>query len=576
MSLIAKSTRGLIPSALITRTSLAIVLCSSMSGCESTPSAERDPAPLEPERTLPEAIVGHKNPILADMDMATDMPPDMPEVYQPPAPINPRSIAFEDACAPGERITIAAVGDVLLHSRLQRQATKRDKRFGSLWFPVSDLIEGADIAYANLEGPTAKGVLEGGELAEDDPGFRFDGEVYSTWPRFNYHPLLVEDLEDAGFDVVSTANNHTLDRAGIGVDRTIDALERAELAYTGTRRSTWKKRGVPKRWHTITEHDGWKIAWLACTYSTNGLPDYHEQVLFCYDDRAAVIGTVEQLAKDPSLDAIIVTPHWGWEYREEPRGKQRKLGRELIEAGATAVIGGHVHVLQPWEKHDTEDGREGFILYSTGNFVSNMAELAERTSIMLMLGLTREKPGARAKINGVRYIPLWLHRDGGDRYVGDIARSEAKIPAEANAHVHRIFGSYNMFDPDDLFGTTPQCDPEWTPPLEAHPHNGGVGGACNTSKDKPCATSSRLSEARCDASKTQGFCSLSCEGKCPYVRGAPRTMCASDEWDATAGACHVRCKKHEECRPGYVCQYRYQVGSDEKRRKVCVQAQSPQ
>lgn len=553
---------------------MAVVL--SASACETSTATETDSPPLERERTLPEAIASHKNPSL-DMGVAgADMPSDMSrEVYRPPAPINPKAIAFGDACQAGDRITIAAVGDVLLHSRLQRQGVKHEDRFRSLWAPVDDLIEGADIAYANLEGPTASGVLEGGELT-DDPGFRFDGDVYSTWPRFNYHPYLVEDLEMAGFDVVSTANNHTLDRAGVGVDRTIDALESAGLEYTGTRRSTWKKRGVPKRWHVVTEHDGWKIAWLACTYSTNGLPDYHDQVLFCYDDREVVVGTVEQLAKDSSLDAIIVTPHWGWEYREEPRGKQRKLGRELIDAGATAVIGGHVHVLQPWEKHTTEEGREGFILYSTGNFVSNMAELAERTSIMLMLGLTRDPDGGRAKINGVRYVPLWLHRDRGYRYVGDIARSEAKIPKEAGAHVHRIFGSYNVFDPDDPFETTPQCDETWTPPLEMHPHNGGVGGACDTPEEQPCATSSRLADARCDRSKTQGFCALSCEGTCPYIRGAPKTMCASRAWGAEDGFCHVRCKKDEECRPGYVCKYRYQVATKEKRRKVCVQAQLPQ
>ena len=196
-------------------------MCSIL-GCSRDP----DPEPQKDMNAGVEDMTGTE-----DQSPPADMPSDMSrEVYRPPAPINPKAIAFGDACQTGDRITIAAVGDVLLHSRLQRQGVKHEDRFRSLWAPVDDLIEGADIAYANLEGPTASGVLEGGELT-DDPGFRFDGDVYSTWPRFNYHPYLVEDLEMAGFDVVSTANNHTLDRAGVGVDRTIDALESAGEDY---------------------------------------------------------------------------------------------------------------------------------------------------------------------------------------------------------------------------------------------------------------------------------------------------------------------------------------------------------
>ena len=535
-------------------------------GCSRTSSEALGKRPIEQARTLPEPERPHKNTV------APRPEPPAPAPFVPIAPINPVSVVFEHACEPGERLTIAAVGDVLLHSRLQRQAVQQEGRFRSIWADVEDLIAGADIAYANLEGPAARGVLEGGVEAPEDPGFRFDGEVYSTWPRFNYHPLVVTDLKEAGFDVVSTSNNHTLDRGALGVDRTLEALRDQGLAATGTRMSQWKKEPDAHPWHALTQQRGWSIAWLGCTYGTNGLPDYKNQVLLCYEHREELLQVVKALAADPDIDAVIVTPHWGWEYLEKPRKAQRDLARELIEAGALAVLGGHVHVLQPWEKVVTPSGREGFVLYSLGNFVSNMAKVPERTSIMLLLGLTRS-PSGEVSLNGVRHVPLWLQRRrGGLRAVVDMARSEETIPPEAALHVHRIFGSYNAHDgAAQGLATTPQCDKNWEPALEVHPHNGGPGGACRAGEDLGC--SALKGEARCDTGAPQGFCALPCTGRCPKSRGgrtaciAPRRSGESEEREA--GVCMVRCRKDSACRPGYVCRAR-QVFGGKRERKVCV------
>ena len=87
--------------------------------------------------------------------------------------------------------------------------------------------------------------------------------------------------------------------------------------------------------------------------------------------------------------------------------RQKTLAREAIDAGAAAVIGTHTHVLQPWEKHQTEDGREGLIIYSTGNFISNQRRLPQRTGIIAMLELTLTKNN-KARVTAAGYIPTWV------------------------------------------------------------------------------------------------------------------------------------------------------------------------
>ncbi len=285
-------------------------------------------------------------------------------------------LLFAHACDPGPTLTIAAVGDLLLQGPLQRQAYDADDGFISLWSDVADLIASADVSYANLEGPTARGVNRAGEDVPD-PGKVFDGTVYSAYPRFNVHPSLIEDLIESGIDVVSTSNNHSLDRRVLGVDRTIEALSASDLSFTGTRHSD----GVGT-WHTYTENAGFRLAWIGCTYGTNGVLDDERQVRHCYDDEDEILAHIAELKSEPGVDAVIVTPHWGIEYTHDPAAPEIRVAHEFIDAGAVAVLGAHPHVVQPWERYRTQDGREGFIVYSLGNFVSDQIPLGRRSTIL--------------------------------------------------------------------------------------------------------------------------------------------------------------------------------------------------
>jgi len=360
-------------------------------------------------------------------------------------------IEFANQCTPGTRMTIAAVGDVLLHGALQQQAMARPTsgRFASLWQPVTDLLSAADTTYANLEGPTAHGVAATGREVPD-PGFRWDNVVYSSYPQFNYHGFLEDDLKASGIDVVSTANNHAMDRRQLGADRTIERLRESGLAFTGTRH----RNALDAPWHTITQARGFKLAWLACSFSTNGLPDPSGQVLGCWEDEAMVVDQIKKLRATAGIDAVIVTPHWGEEYTASPSRAQRDLGKRFLDAGATMILGSHPHVLQPWEKYTTADGRETFVIYSLGNFVSGQSQLARRSTIVLYVGLTRTSTGVA--INGVRYVPMIMNTRDGVRAVEAIDRAGGS--ADSRRQTVTMFGTKNLQDPAQPIATTPTCN----------------------------------------------------------------------------------------------------------------------
>lgn len=328
--------------------------------------------------------------------------------------------------------TIVGVGDILLHGALQRQAASLG--FESLWEEVVPYFQEATFTYANLEGPTASGLVGLGRQAED-PGPIFDNRVYTSYPMFNYPPALLDALMKSGVDVVSTANNHSLDRGAEGVRRTIAELDNRGLAFTGTREDSES----PRPWHAFTQTDGLIVAWLACTYGTNGIPDKEGQVLDCYQDQEEILNLVRQFYADPGLGAIIVTPHWGAEYANAPALRERALGRAFIDAGATAVLGSHPHVPQPLEIHQAPDGREGLIAYSLGNFVSGQFHrLHTRAAPMVRLTLTGE-PWQRASIVGVEVIPMEMTRSQGRLQVR-VLPFPGHTPAIRN-HLESLFGA---------------------------------------------------------------------------------------------------------------------------------------
>jgi len=363
-----------------------------------------------------------------DKETKSDTP--RPERRGSPATI---SFAAGKSVAPAQLLTVAACGDILLHEGLQRYFAGQKDGYAGLFRATRDLIQGADIAFANLEGPCAAGVASNGKDV-GAPKTMYDKAVYTGYPMFNYHPSICAEVKKAGFDIVNTANNHALDRHQLGVDRTIDALKGVSMPFTGTR----SRQGMDAPWYTVTQVQGaggtFNIAWLGATYDTNGIPDRANQILHVYAHKDQILQMTSELARRSDIHAVMVTPHWGIEYQHKPEAKQIAWGKDVAEAGATAIIGQHPHVMQPFDKITTSDGREVAIAYSLGNFVSGQIGLPRKSTAILLLGLT---PTANRKLTvaALGWIPVWMAGPGFYAEPTERARS-----GEAKAHYNHLVG----------------------------------------------------------------------------------------------------------------------------------------
>ncbi len=380
--------------------------------------------------------------------------PEQPRTEKPVT--SPAPLAFNGGkCIdPAKTLTVAAVGDVLLHDTVQKWGAQQKDGFAGLFKPTQDIIAAADIAFANLEGPAAEGVASNGKEVRA-PATRYDKSVYRGYPMFNYHPSIMADLKKAGFDVLNLANNHSLDRHQLGVDRTAEAAKAAGLAVTGTRH----RGAMSAPWHVVTPVKAaggtFNIAWLGCTYGTNGVPDRASQVLNCYDGKDEIIKTVKELAQRPDIHAIFVTPHWGAEYQHKPELRQGEWATDVINAGAAGIIGQHPHVMQPVEKVAAADGREGFVAYSLGNYVSNQIGLPRLSSAILLLGLTPAANGKLA-IAAAGWIPIRMVVRGGF-YAEALERSKDPTAKQSRDHLVRHLPEGNIAPASTPFWKAQAC-----------------------------------------------------------------------------------------------------------------------
>ncbi len=283
-------------------------------------------------------------------------------------------------------LTLVAVGDVMMHDLQVRAARQPDGRYelGDAFAPIQGIIAGADIAFANLETP-----LGGEDMA------------FSGYPTFNAPRDLASTLFDAGFDVVQTANNHCMDRREKGLGRTLGALDAEGLLHTGTRTDP---DADPILW---IDHEGAKLAFLAYTFSTNGipLPPGREGIVSVIDSEQMAADIAR--AREQGADLVVVACHWGIEYRHEPERETVVLAHELVEAGADIILGGHPHFIQPYEFVTASDGHEAFVIYSLGNFLTNMRKRYQDAGMVLQLGLEIQ-PGHGASVAEVRYLATWV------------------------------------------------------------------------------------------------------------------------------------------------------------------------
>jgi len=289
------------------------------------------------------------------------------------------------------KISIALAGDIMVHSDQLAYAYDRQTgtySFAGVFDEVAEYLGAADITIANLETT----------LAGREKG-------YTGYPKFNSPEEILLSLREAGIDVLTTANNHSMDRGEYGVLKTIEHLEEAGMLHTGTFASADSRR-VP----LIVDVKGVKLGILSYTYGTNGLPvPRGKEYLVNLLDMRQVKQDIDLLRQE-GAEVVIVNPHHGVEYRRIPGDQERQVVEELFASGADIVAGSHTHVIQPMAVRDTE--REGglFAAYSLGNFVSGQKGRYRDTGIIVTLTVEKEIETGSIRLDSAGYVPVWVHR----------------------------------------------------------------------------------------------------------------------------------------------------------------------
>lgn len=260
------------------------------------------------------------------------------------------------------------VGDAMAHSPQLRAALQSDGTydFNPCFEALRPEIQGADYAVVNLETP-----VSGGE--------------YSGYPMFNAPDSYVDALRDAGFDLFLTANNHTLDRGDNGLKKTIHLLDSLGLDHVGTYINAAERA---RRLPMIVNVKGYKVGMLNYTYGSNGLK-VKGDVVVDYIDRDVIARDVKALRK-AGAEVIIAHMHWGEEYHLQPVASEKSMADYLTSLGVDVIMGGHPHVVQPVETRTNPlTGTPVQVIYSLGNFISNMNDTECRGGLMVKLRLRR-------------------------------------------------------------------------------------------------------------------------------------------------------------------------------------------
>lgn len=240
-----------------------------------------------------------------------------------------------------KRFTMIAVGD-LMTDRNVGEAILRNGAL-SILAKVRDLTRAADVSFANLECPLSTV----GPHAPKDCVFRA-------------RPETVAVVKDGGFDVVSLANNHTLNAGREGVLQTLDVLDKQGIAYCGARRD--RTKGGEATYLEVGD-SGATVGFIAAT----DLSFEHGSYNKVDPDRANLTAQI-QTAK-ARCDIVCVSIHWGDEYQSLPNQRQRNTAHAAVRAGADLILGHHPHTLQGIEVYQGKP-----ILYSMGNFVFDQRE----------------------------------------------------------------------------------------------------------------------------------------------------------------------------------------------------------
>lgn len=288
-------------------------------------------------------------------------------------------------------VSMIMVGDALIHSSIYKDAQEKTNYngydFASMLTYIKDIVSNYDLAYYNQET-----ILGGDEIGLSD------------YPTFNSPYEFGDAMLDAGFNMVSLATNHTIDRGQEAVENSCAYWKQHEdeVLYAGSYCSEEERNEVK-----VKEMNDITYSMLSYTYGTNGIPvpEGKEYMVNVWPTDLAINDPdsddeyqayKEQVKKDidavrDKVDVLMVAMHWGVEYTHTPTAYQEDMANYLASLGVDIIIGSHPHVVQPVTWID-----DTLVIYSLGNFISAQdteMDYAKMVGLMPSLTITKRTKG---------------------------------------------------------------------------------------------------------------------------------------------------------------------------------------
>lgn len=302
-------------------------------------------------------------------------------------------------------INLIMVGDALVHESLYKDANKLADYKGYDFKPQIELIKEKvstyDIAYYNQET-----ILGGTSIG------------LSSYPAFNSPQELGDAMIDAGFNLVSLATNHTLDRGEKAIILSREYWNNQKNVHAiGSYSSQEEKNTLENKIITVNNIT---YAMLNYTYGTNGIkvPKDKDYLVNLWDDTTNYENYKQQVKNDinsirDKVDILIVAMHWGREYTHTPTQVQQDTAKFLASLGVDIIIGTHPHVIQPIEWIDNT-----LVFYSLGNFISaqtssSCSNLKCNVGLMssLTINKTIENGISSIKIDNIQNDLIYTYND---------------------------------------------------------------------------------------------------------------------------------------------------------------------
>lgn len=287
------------------------------------------------------------------------------------------------------QVKILAMGDMIFHQPIVKNyRTGESYDFTPIFANISEDINGADIAIANFEGSVNS------------------NRKLSGFPMFNFPKESIYSLKNAGFDILSTANNHALDTGLDGIAETLSHIKESGMESFGTLTQDCEK-GI------VVEKNGIKIGLISFTDTLNGMDSLMRNKEYSVNTFSQdVAGDIKNL-KDKS-DIVIVYPHWGNEYQHHPSERQIFLKEKLHEYGADIILGSHPHVLQRYEVEEINN-KKLFTIYSMGNALSNqrvenLKKSGVETGALVKLEIEKDNTSGVTILKSYEVQPTYVNR----------------------------------------------------------------------------------------------------------------------------------------------------------------------